>query len=110
MGNFLNQFDHEISLTHTYFDLRSKEYYDLSNLFVEVYKYDQTSDVDNCDPNNGDPIKLIDGSCTHAIFNLTQLIKCSYLSFHSSGTCQEVQELQLSLMVMLGSCNLAKIH
>lgn len=54
-GNSSNQCDHETSLIHTSLDFRSEEYYDLSNMFVEFEKHDQTNDVDRCDPDNGDP-------------------------------------------------------
>lgn len=54
-------------------------------------------------------LNLIDISCPDAICDLTQFIKFSYLSFQSYGTCQEVEELQLSLMAMLGSLDPGKI-
>lgn len=105
-GNSSNQCDHEIFLIHISSDLRSKEYYDLIDLFVEVEKYGQTSDVNCCHLNDGD---LVHSSFSRAICNLTQFTKCCYLYFQSSGNFQEVEALQHSLMVMSGSCDPSEI-
>lgn len=99
-GNSSNQCDHEIFLIHTSLDLWLKEYYDLSNLFVEFEKSNQTSEVDGYHLNDGD---LVHRSCPHAIYNLTHFTKCFYLSFQSFKTCQEDKELQLSSMVISSS-------
>lgn len=60
-----------IFLIHTSLDFRSEECHDLRNIFVEVRKSYQTSDVDNFDLENRDPVNLVDNSCPHAICNLT---------------------------------------
>jgi len=86
--------------------LAIRNYYNWSSLFQ---KSDQTNDVDRCHLDSGDPVKLIDGNCPHAICDLTQFTKCCYLFFQSFRTCQEVEALQLSLMVMLGSQDPSKI-
>lgn len=63
-----NQVAHEFYLIHTSLDFRSQEYYDLSNQFFEVKKYDRTSDADGFHPNNNDHVILTDNNFPHAIF------------------------------------------
>lgn len=46
MENFSNKFSHEISPIHTSLDLRSEESFDLSNMVIEVVKYNKISDKD----------------------------------------------------------------
>ena len=99
-GNSSNQCDHAIFPIQTSSNLRLEEYYDLSNLFVEVGKYDQTSDVDSFHRDNGGRVILIDSNCPHEICNLTQFINYSHLSFQSSKTFYDFEEIQLSLIVM----------
>lgn len=86
-GNSSNRLAHEILMIHTPLDLWLQESYGSSNLFVEVVKSNKTNDEDNSHPNNGDPVYLNDGDCSHAIYDLTQFTKCYYLSFQNFGTC-----------------------
>lgn len=104
-----NKLAHEVSLIHTSIDLRSKEYFDLSNLVFKVVKYDQISNRDGFHLVDSDIIKIGERNFPHTMHDLVQSSKCDLIILESFRTYQGVEELQLPFMVMLGPHNSSKI-
>lgn len=87
-------------MIYSSFDLRSKEYFDLSNLVEQVVKFNQISDKDGCHQVSSCLIEINNSSYPHTMHDLVQSSKCDFTILESSGTYQGVEALQLPLMVM----------
>ena len=86
-----------------------EEPYDLDNMFVGFEKPDQINYVDGFHLDSSYLLEINGSSYPHTMHDLIQSSKCNPAILEHSGTCLKVEEIQLPLMVMLGSCNSSKV-
>ena len=87
-----------------------EESFDLGNFFAENVNSNRITDINGYHLDCSDLVKITGGSSPCTIHNMIQSSKFNYIILESSGTHQEVEALQISLMVMSGSRDFGKAH